>query len=153
MIAANNELKADLAQRCAPIIIDATHLRRIEGLAEGALHRNPALADRLLEELSRARIVESEHMPVDVVSIGSVVTYRDDIRGQEKSVTLVYPEDADISRLQVSLMTPIGVALLGLSEGSDFYWDTRDNQQRMLVIIRVEQPILSKTPLTPADAL
>ncbi len=71
---------------------------------------------------------------------GSTVTYRDEATGQEKSVTLVYPEEADISLMRVSVMTPIGVAFLGLAEGASFYWDTRENQRRMLTIISVTQP-------------
>src|SRR5690606_40665024 len=89
-----------------------------------------ALADRLLDELGRARIVPAGKMPKSVVAIGSRVTYRDEAAGQVKSVTLVYPEEADITRQRVSVMTPIGVALLGLAEGAAFYWDTRDNQDR-----------------------
>ncbi len=125
--------------RSPKIIINSDELSHIEGLASGALHTNPALAERLLEELSRARIVAPAKMPSDVVSIGSTVTYRDETTGQEKSVTLVYPENADIANLRVSVMTPIGVALLGLSEGASFYWDTRDNQRRTLTVIGVAQ--------------
>lgn len=121
------------------IVISADDLAHIEALAEGAMQRNPALADRLLDEIGRARIAPSGKMPKSVVAIGSRVTYRDEGTGQVKSVTLVYPEEADIMRQRVSVMTPIGVALLGLAEGAAFYWDTRDNQRRMLTVIRVEQ--------------
>mgnify|MGYP001178330889 CR=1 FL=1 len=121
------------------IVINADDLARIEGLAEGAMQRNPALADRLLDELGRAHVVAAEKLPPGVVAIGSRVTYRDETTGRVKSVTLVYPEAADISRQRVSVMTPIGVALLGLAEGAAFYWDTRDNQRRTLTVIRVEQ--------------
>ncbi|WP_111733841.1 nucleoside diphosphate kinase regulator [Roseovarius amoyensis] len=121
------------------IVISADDLTHIEALAEGAMDRNPALADRLLEEIGRARIVAAARMPANAIGIGSSVTYRDDATGQERTVTLVYPEDADIARQRVSVMTPIGVALLGLSEGASFYWDTRDNQRRMLTVIKVEQ--------------
>jgi len=122
------------------IVISADDLTHIEALAEGAMDRNPALADRLLEEIGRARIVAAARMPANVIGIGSSVTYRDDATGQERTVTLVYPEDADIALQRVSVMTPIGVALLGLSEGASFYWDTRDNQRRMLTVIKVRQP-------------
>lgn len=122
------------------IIIDANQLAHIEGLAEGVRHLNPELADRLLDELARASIIASEKMPANVVTIGSTVTYRDDGNGQEKTATLVYPENADISLLRVSVMTPIGVALLGLAEGASFHWDTRDNQRRLLTVTRVEPP-------------
>lgn len=131
--------------RAPKIVLKAEDLARIEALAEGAMQRNPALADRLFDEISRARIVATDKMPTDVVSIGSTVTYRDETTAQEKSVTLVYPEDADIARQRVSVMTPIGVALLGLAEGAGFYWDTRDNQRRMLTVVRVEQPAQAGT--------
>lgn len=109
------------------IIINADDLAHIEALAEGAMQRNPALADRLLDELGRARVVAPAMMPENVVGIGRRVTYRDEATGQVKTVTLVYPEAADITRQRISVMTPIGVALLGLAEGAVFYWDTRDN--------------------------
>lgn len=77
-------------------------------------------------------------MPQTVIGIGSTVTYRDETTGQDRTFTLVYPEDADIARNRISLMTPVGVALLGLSEGAGFHWDTRDDQRRMLTVIKVE---------------
>lgn len=122
------------------IVINADELAHIESLAEGAMKRNPALADRLLDEIGRARIVEPGKMPINVIGIGSTATYRDEATGLEKTVTLVYPEDADITLQRVSVMTPIGVALLGLAEGAAFHWDTRADQRRMLTVIRVEQP-------------
>ena len=132
------------SNRRPKIIIDADQLAHIEGLAEGARHRNPELSDRLLDELGRASIIPTAKMPANVVTIGSTVTYRDDGNGQEKSATLVYPEDADISKLRVSVMTPIGVALLGLTEGASFHWDTRDHQRRVLTVTRVEPPVADK---------
>jgi regulator of nucleoside diphosphate kinase len=127
-------------KRNPKIVINADDLAHLEGLADGMMKRQPALADRLFDEISRARIVASSKMPRNVVSMGSTVTYRDETTGQEKLVTLVYPEEADITQLRVSVMTPIGVALLGLAEGADFYWDTRENQRRKLTVLSVEQP-------------
>lgn len=125
--------------RSPKIVLNEDDIRHIEGLAEGAMQRNPALADRLMDEISRARVLPAAKVPANVVGMGSTVTYRDETTGQEKSVTLVFPEEADIARQRVSLMTPIGVALLGLTEGAAFYWDTRDNQRRTLTVIKVEQ--------------
>src|SRR5690606_7012523 len=112
-------------RRTPKLILNADEVAHLEGLAEGAMRRNPALADRLFDEISRARIVPAKKMPGNVISIGSTVTYCDQATGQEKTVTLVYPEQADIARQKVSVMTPIGVALIGLAEGAAFYWDTR----------------------------
>jgi len=122
------------------IVLNADDLVHIEALAEGAMKRNGPLADRLLDEISRARVVPAAKMPANVIGIGSIATYRDETTGQESSVTLVYPEDADIARQRVSLMTPIGVALLGLAEGAVFHWETRADQRRKLTVIRVENP-------------
>ncbi len=127
-------------KRHPKVVINADDLAHLEGLADGMTRRNPALADRLFDEIGRARIVASAKMPKNVVSMGSTVTYRDETTGQETSVTLVYPEEADISQLRVSVMTPIGVALLGLAEGASLDWDTRDNKRRLLTIVSVEQP-------------
>jgi hypothetical protein len=70
--------------------------------------------------VGRANIVAAVRMPADVVTIGSTVTYRDETIGQEKSVTLVYPEMADMMRQRVSVMKPIGVALLALPRAGHF---------------------------------
>lgn len=55
------------------------------------------------------------------------------------------PENADIMRHRISIITPIGVALLGLSEGAAFYWDTRNNQRRTLTVIGVAPPVQLQT--------
>ncbi|MEY8799467.1 nucleoside diphosphate kinase regulator [Leisingera sp. XS_AS12] len=119
------------------IIISDDCVDKLEMLAEGAIRRNPALADRLLGELGRARIVTRAKLPSNVVSIGREVTYRDEATGKEQTVTLVYPEAADITKGQISILTPIGVALIGLSEGASLHWDTRDGKRRVLTVLRV----------------
>ncbi|MDK3075656.1 nucleoside diphosphate kinase regulator [Sedimentitalea sp. JM2-8] len=119
------------------IVINADDLDHLEALAEGAMARNIDLADRLLDELGRAKVVPAAKMPANVAAIGNTVTYRDETSGQERTVTLVYPEDADIAQGKISVMTPIGVALLGLPEGASFHWDTRSEQRRTLTVIAV----------------
>lgn len=127
-------------ERTPRIMISAADLEHLEGLAEGMMRHQPGLADRLLNEIGRARVVAPAKMPKNVINMGSTVTYRDESTGQERTVTLVYPEEADIARMRVSVMTPIGVALLGLAEGASFHWDTRGNQRRVLTILSVGQP-------------
>lgn len=109
----------------------------LEALVEGAATRMPALADRLLEELSRARIVPAARMPADVAGIGSRVTWRDETTGQEQTATLVWPEQADIDAGRASVLTPIGVALLGLKAGARFQWETRSGEHRNLTVLSV----------------
>ncbi|WP_415183270.1 nucleoside diphosphate kinase regulator [Phaeovulum sp.] len=128
---------ASKTSRRPKIVLCQDTLDRLESMAEGAFQRNPAMADRLLEELGRAQIVAPGKMPANVVAIGNDVTYRDEATGIEKTVRLVFPEDADIAAQRISVMTPMGVALLGLTEGAAFYWDTRDDQRRTLTVMRV----------------
>ncbi|MBY6058609.1 nucleoside diphosphate kinase regulator [Leisingera daeponensis] len=119
------------------VVIAADCLDRLEALAEGAIPRDPDLADRLLEEIGRARIVPGAKLPANVVAIDRPVTFRDEATGQEKTVTPVFPENADIERGRISILTPIGVALIGLSEGASLHWDTRDGKRRVLTVLRV----------------
>ncbi|ETA50145.1 nucleoside diphosphate kinase regulator [Ponticoccus alexandrii] len=119
------------------VVIGADSLARLEALAEGAIQRNPDIADRLLGEISRARIVAEAKLPKNVVAIGRAVTYRDETTGRDKTVIPVYPEDADIARGQISILTPIGIALIGLAEGASLYWDTRDGERRVLTVLDV----------------
>lgn len=125
--------------RCkkSEVAIAAECLERLEMLTDRFRSRNPILADRLLEKLSRARIVASAKLPSQVVAIGRPVTYRDQVTHAEKTVTLVFPEDADVERDLVSLMTPIAVALIGLAKGDSFEWQTRDGKTRTMEILGV----------------
>ena len=123
------------------IVISAESLEHLEGLADGARQRQPDLADLLLEELYRARIVPGAALPENVVALGRVVVYRDEATGQEKAVTLVYPEEADISRDQISVLTPVGIALLGLTEGASFLWETRGGTTRSLTVLSVTETL------------
>ena len=93
--------------------------------------------DRLLDELSRARILPAARIPADVVGIGSRVTWRDETTGQEQTATLVWPEEADIDAGRASVLTPIGVALIGLKAGSRFQWETRGGESRNLTVLAV----------------
>ena len=98
----------------------------------------------VVQQRTTSRITKSVIAPVSnpttPLPSGSTVTYRDETTGHEKSVTLVYPENADISQQRISIVTPVGVAILGLSKGAEFFWDTRADQRRTLTVIEVAQP-------------
>lgn len=129
---------AQSARRPPAVVIADNDLPRLESLATGALARMPALADRLLAELARARIVAGDRMPPDVVRIGARVTWRDDSTGRETTARLVLPQEADIDSGRVSVATPIGVALIGLRAGARFSWQTRAGEERNLTVVAVE---------------
>ncbi len=126
------------APRRPPLVLDEALAPRLESLAAAAMARAPDLADRLLEEIARARLVPASKLPPTVVTLGNRVAWRDETTGEERTVTLVRPEQADIAEGRVSVLTPIGVALIGLSEGASFHWETRDGETRRLTVTRVE---------------
>lgn len=125
------------AGRQPRVTVSEDCMAHLEALAEGAFHRAPEIAERLLDELARARIVPAGRLPRDVVAIGREVTYRDETTGAETTVTPVYPEQADIACGRISILTPIGVALIGLAEGATFPWRTRSGETRHLKVLRV----------------
>jgi len=88
---------------------------------DGAGERLADLAEALARELDRARILRRRHSG-DHVRIGSGVTFRDEGSGKESTITLVRPEEADIDAGRISVMTPIGAALIGMAAGKSIDW-------------------------------
>lgn len=118
------------------IMLSAGDHRQLNSLAMAALERMPDLSDYLLSELERAQIVDDAAVPADIVRMGSSVRYRTDA-GQEQQVTLVYPVDADIAAGRISVMTPVGTALIGLRVGQSITWRDRADKRHMLTVLSV----------------
>lgn len=101
--------------------------------------------DDLQAELDRADIVDPEAMPQNVVTMNSTVKFRVESSDKEFSLTLVYPRDADGGNSKISILAPIGSALLGLSEGDQISWPKPGGGLLMVRIIEVTyQPERSK---------
>ncbi|HLW26375.1 MAG TPA: nucleoside diphosphate kinase regulator [Kiloniellales bacterium] len=122
------------------VVIDEAYYDRLESLAMGGMERAQAAAERLLEELERAEVLPSEEVPQNVVNIGSEVTYSDDEGDRSHTVCLVFPAEADISQNRISVLTPVGAALIGLSEGQSITWLSRDGKERRLTVLEVKPP-------------
>jgi regulator of nucleoside diphosphate kinase len=73
------------------------------------------------------------------VTIGSFVTFRYNDTGWSQTIQLVLPEHADIGKARVSVFTPVGAALIGLSEGQQMSWKTRLGEARSLTVLQVTQ--------------
>lgn len=96
-------------------------------------------ADGLLYELERAQVVADDVLPTDTVQMGSTVHYRAG-GGADREVMLVYPKDADIAAGRISVLTPVGTALLGLRPQQSITWLTRDGRKQMLTVLSVLPP-------------
>lgn len=123
-------------QNLPKIAIGAADLERLSNLAEGARHAHPEIAEYLARELARATIAESDTGPARV-RMGSQVEYRDEDSGQVRAIQLVYPADADPGCGRISVLTPIGAALIGLSEGQSIAWNAHSGAQRTLTVLKV----------------
>mgnify|MGYP002356890139 CR=1 FL=1 len=105
-----------------PITLSSRDLARLEALLDSpALQRHPA-AQALAAELARAHVVAPESMPADVVTMNSLVECIDETGGERRHLTLAYPQDADATRHRVSVLAPVGSALLGLRIGDAIDW-------------------------------
>jgi regulator of nucleoside diphosphate kinase len=108
-------------------------------LALAARDRFPDVARELEAEMARASIADAAAIPTSVVKMDSVVEFRS-VAGQQRRVELVFPIDADIARGKVSILTPIGMALIGLSAGQSIQWTARNGTLHELTVVSVEQP-------------
>lgn len=105
------------------LIISSRDLARLEALLDSpVLSRHPA-AIALMDELNRAEVMAPENIPATVVTMHSRVECEDVASGEEHVLTLVYPNEADVERGRVSVLAPVGSALLGLSVGQSISWD------------------------------
>jgi len=91
----------------------------------------------LERELDRAAVVSSAAVPPDVVTMNSRVRYMDENDGVQRTVSLVYPPYANAAEGKISVLAPVGTALLGLSEGQSIEWDFPDGSRRRLKLEEV----------------
>lgn len=119
--------------RKPPIALTHSDHDALARLAESISGKNPALAELLFEELDRARVVADARLRPDVVRMGSTLRFTTD-SGEDRTVTLVFPGEADIAEGKVSILTPIGAALIGLSAGQSIDWTARDGRTHRLVV-------------------
>jgi regulator of nucleoside diphosphate kinase len=95
-------------------------------------HDTP-LAESLDAELRRATIVAQRDVPPDVVTMNSELVYEDVESGVKRVVRLVFPKDADAAAGRVSVLAPIGAALLGLHVGQEIEWPVPAGRRRIRV--------------------
>ena len=116
------------------IMVTSTDMERLRTLIDTTAGD---LAETLDEELLRAEVVEPSQVPPDVVTMNSRVVYRDEDTGETREVTLSYPKDASLEQGRVSVLAPVGAALLGLSVGQDIEWQQPGGRHKRLRIVSV----------------
>lgn len=104
-----------------PLIISSFDARRLEVLVDSINPDSESVARALEEELARAEIRQPSDVPADVVRMNSTVICEDESSGVRREVRLVYPGEAS-SDGDVSILAPVGAALLGLRAGQNIEW-------------------------------
>jgi len=122
--------------RLPAIVIGEDDLEALNRLADQARGHLVAAAQQLLTELMRARIVAQNKLPAKTVRMGSIVTFTID-DGPARTAELVWPDRADIAADRISILTPVGAAMIGVSSGQTIDWRSPDGRRRSLTVTAV----------------
>lgn len=123
------------------IFISDSEVQHLRAVVEQHLDgRDGATAERLAAELDRAVVVDPSRMPADAVTLESRVTFEEERSGAVREVTLVYPTSADASAGRISVLAPIGAALLGLRTGDRIEWPLPDGRTAKIRVREVTRP-------------
>lgn len=130
-----------------PITVSSRDLARLEQLLDSPGLRHVPAALALGVELERATVLPPERMPTDVVTMNSTVHCVDELSGEHHHLTLSYPNEADVAHHRVSVLAPVGSALLGLSVGSVIDWQAPGGRE-----LRVRVTSISYQPEAAGNA-
>lgn len=89
---------------------------------------------KLYQEIKKAHVVESDEIPDNVVRLGSEVIIRDLSTQKEMRITIVLPQQADIREKKISVLAPIGTALIGFAEGQQVSWDVPSGKKNFMIM-------------------
>ena len=104
------------------IVISSLDMERLEKLLDSLPGSAFPGKNELEAELTRAEVVNPKDIPPNVVTMNSTVRFKVQSSSQEFELTLVYPKDIDDSGRRISILAPVGSALLGLSQGDEIDW-------------------------------
>ncbi|NYZ15077.1 nucleoside diphosphate kinase regulator [Azospirillum sp. RWY-5-1] len=121
------------------ITLTAADHSRLSALVETVADTAPDVYDYLSRELDRAAVTEVPDIAPSIVTMNAEVTFRDESTGQCRRITLVYPGEADLENGRLSILTPIGAALIGVAEGRSIRWYDRQGEARTLTVLEVER--------------
>ena len=113
------------SKKTATIYITELDYNRLSGLIDRTRERNGTdreYLNKLEAELDRAEIVERQDMPRDVITMRSKVRLKDLVSGESNTYSLVFPTEADSAEGKISILAPIGTAILGYRQGDTIEW-------------------------------
>ena len=106
-----------------PILITENDYQRLSHLLQvRQMAKDPQVVEVLRNELRRAVVVPSEEIPRDVITMNSRIRLKKRKGAAEMEITVVFPQDADIVNRKISVLAPIGTAVLGCKVGDEIKW-------------------------------
>jgi len=120
--------------------LDKERLEELIEVAEEFGDHNREDLEDLVGELSRAKVVSSKEVPPDVVTMNSKVVLRDVDTSEEMTYSLVFPKDADVDVGAISILAPVGTAILGYGEGDVIEWPVPSGIRRIRIEKILYQP-------------
>ena len=129
-----------------PIHLLAAESDMVATLALQTEHRQPVVAAMLLEEIDAPSCTILKRSRGTAVTLGSEIDFVDERTNQLRTVELVFPAMANIAEGRISILTPMGAALYGLTAGQSIDWPDLDGHERRIRIVRVRQPFLDQPP-------
>jgi regulator of nucleoside diphosphate kinase len=129
-----------------PIVVSETEQVRLTTLATASelMQQTHDVSRTLLAELARADVVPDHSLPRQIVRMNSRVQFQIDGRNRP-SVELVFPRNANIDEGRISILTPVGTALLGLRAGQSMPIVGYDGREHTLTVIAVSEPLQPAT--------
>jgi len=131
------------SKKTATIYITELDYNRLSGLIDRTRERNGSdreYLNKLEAELDRAEIVEPKDIPSDVVTMRSKVRLKDLVSGESATYSLVFPTEANFADGKISVLAPIGTAILGYKKGDTIEWPVPSGLRRLKVEEILYQP-------------
>jgi regulator of nucleoside diphosphate kinase len=129
--------------RDAEIVVTEFDESRLRNLLEGVRRwnaRDRTHVDHLESELDRAQVVPPADVPPDVVTMNSEIAVRDVDSNEEMTFAVVFPSDANVNRQKISILAPIGTAVLGYRAGDTIEWNVPGRTRRLRIERVLFQP-------------
>ena len=131
------------SKKATSIYITELDYNRLSGLIDRTRERNGVdkeYLNKLEAELERAEVVEANEIPADVITMRSKVRLKDLVSGESNTYSLVFPTESDFAEGKISVLAPIGTAILGYRLGDTIEWQVPSGLRRLKVEEILYQP-------------